>query len=393
MIVIAEGTETPGEEPVSAAPGARASEGDLLAERRARRAAETGDAGLIRRAEAAEATVQALETHLASLQQRLAEAETERRRISQLADAERASLAEREHELRRVKQREYAEQQLRVEAEDRRIDLERESRARVERLNVALLASQRETRELAARLESVQRELAESEQAAAAERSSLLADLRSVGERGLEARIAALEGRAEDLRSGLEAERAAREQAERLLEDTRRGHTRMEALLGELKGVVVRLRGAAAEDLARAHEQAPAPPPAPPGFARVPLPAAPGNEEEARREEMAEALAAAVERLRARVASVEDAPAEGQAGNSPRAHAQAGVVPERTAAAHAPVEGRGEEAAPPTSASAPSPTRTPHKHSMSLLTRLRLRRKHRHERRSTAAEPPTIKSQ
>ncbi|MEA2215367.1 MAG: hypothetical protein QOK19_928, partial [Solirubrobacteraceae bacterium] len=55
-------------------------ESDFLAERRARRATETGEAALLRRAEAAEATVKTLESHVASLQARLQEVEAERRR-------------------------------------------------------------------------------------------------------------------------------------------------------------------------------------------------------------------------------------------------------------------------------------------------------------------------
>src|ERR1700736_5515305 len=115
-----EGNETPGGDPP------RRSEGDLFSERRARRAAESGEQALTRRAEAAEATVRTLETHVASLQQRLREAEEESQRVSDLIEAERAALAgERvplasepsapgapvlERELRRVRQREYAEQ-------------------------------------------------------------------------------------------------------------------------------------------------------------------------------------------------------------------------------------------------------------------------------------------
>jgi hypothetical protein len=57
-----------------------------LAERRARRAAESGDTALVRRAEAAEATVKTLETHVSSLQLRLDEAERDGRRTSELAD-------------------------------------------------------------------------------------------------------------------------------------------------------------------------------------------------------------------------------------------------------------------------------------------------------------------
>src|SRR6266581_3240004 len=72
----------------SSGPGAEArlrrGEGDLLAERRARRAAESGEHALMLRAEAAEATVRTLETHVASLQRRLREAEDEGRRMSEL---------------------------------------------------------------------------------------------------------------------------------------------------------------------------------------------------------------------------------------------------------------------------------------------------------------------
>src|SRR5438034_1927998 len=125
---MAEGHETPGSGPPSR------SEGDFLAERRARRAAESGEGALTRRAEAAEATVHTLERHVASLQQRLREADEERRRMAEMVEAEQALAREREHELRRVKQREYAEQQLRVEAEDRLIVVDRESRAEIEQL-------------------------------------------------------------------------------------------------------------------------------------------------------------------------------------------------------------------------------------------------------------------
>lgn len=61
------------------------SERDLLAERRARRAAESGENALLRRAETAEATVKTLEGHVASLQRRLEEAERDGRRAAELA--------------------------------------------------------------------------------------------------------------------------------------------------------------------------------------------------------------------------------------------------------------------------------------------------------------------
>ncbi len=84
---------------------------DVLAERRARRA-EACDPAQTRRAGAAEAAVQNLETHLAALEQRLGEVGRERERIAR-------QLRGRERDVRQVKQREHAEQQLRVEAEDR----------------------------------------------------------------------------------------------------------------------------------------------------------------------------------------------------------------------------------------------------------------------------------
>src|SRR5258708_15082028 len=182
---MAEGNETTGDPNDGRSVGCR--EGDLLAERRARRAAESGEAALTRRAEAAEATVQTLERHVASLQQRLRDAEQELLGTSELLEAEKALAREREHELRRVKQREYAEQQLRVEAEERLIDLERESRAEIEMLSGRMGASDEEARALAHGLESLQRQLAEGEQAAASERAVL-----QRSEQDLQARLGAL---------------------------------------------------------------------------------------------------------------------------------------------------------------------------------------------------------
>src|SRR2546423_15078071 len=65
----------------------RAAEADLLAERRARRAAESPEHILVRRAETAEATVRTLEAHVASLQQRLREAQEEGRHAAAPAGA------------------------------------------------------------------------------------------------------------------------------------------------------------------------------------------------------------------------------------------------------------------------------------------------------------------
>ncbi len=355
----AEGSETPDGE-AGTPPGGRGPEGDLLAERRARRAAESGETALVRRAEAAEATVKTLETHVATLQERLREAELERRRISELVEAEEVSATDRmsstEHELRRAKQREYAEQRLRVEAEDRSIDVERESRLEIDRLTRRLSASEQSARELAAQLESVQRKLAEAEQAAATE----VATVRRA-EHAVQARLSDLERQALEIQRGLDAERAARERSERQLEGMRRGHRRVEGLVGDLTGVVARLRAAAATAPPDASERE--------GLPR----AAEGDRGTAHRDQMAEALAAAVERLRARVEDVGEEPsAAGGARREP---------------------GREPGPEPPTRLSAPRSSAAPHKHSMSALTRWKIRRKDRRRRRSAAAEPPSMQSQ
>ncbi len=261
-------------------------------------------------------------------------------RLDELLEAERAAAHEREHELRRVKQREYAEQQLRVEAEDRLshvsavgVQLERESRAEIEQLSARLSASEAEARELAGRLEDLQRQLAEAEQQAGAERAALRR-----AEQDLQARMDDLERRALEIQRGLDAERGARERSELLLEGMREGHRRIELLVGEMKGIVARVSAAlAAEERARPARQ--------PVEERTRAAREPAEDltEEARGAEMADALAAAVERLRARAESVEGA-----------------RVVHRSAA---------------------PPQRPPHKHSMSWLAPPRIKRKQRRERR------------
>jgi len=283
---------------------------------------------LTRRAEAAEATVQTLETHLTSLQQKVREAAEERVLFAERLNVEQAAVAEREHELRRVKQREYAEQQLRVEVEDRHTRLEHDSRAEIDRLTRRLGASEHHARELAERLESIQRELAEDEQVAAAEQMAVRR-----GESELQIRLSELERRALEVRREIDFERSARQRAERQLEDMRAGYQRMELIVAEVKGVVAQLRAATA-------------------LKPRPQPELAAHGE---REEMADALASAVERLRARAECSQTQPAE------------------------------------PTVTSVVE--RSPHKHSMSLLTRLKRRRKQRRERRSAAAGPPNIQSQ
>jgi chaperonin cofactor prefoldin len=85
--MIAEGSSSSSQTPVPRGGATQPpSERDLLAERRARRAAESGESALLRRAEMAEATVKTLEGHVASLQRRLEEAEGDGRRTEELAD-------------------------------------------------------------------------------------------------------------------------------------------------------------------------------------------------------------------------------------------------------------------------------------------------------------------
>jgi hypothetical protein len=380
IIVVAEGSETPGSgqgrggEPEGLGSGgfSRRNEGDLLAERRARRAAESGKDALIRRAEVAEATMETLQVHVGSLQERLREAEQEQRRLTGLLEAEVESAAETlspppapqlsdERELQRAKQREYAEEQLRIDAEERLSDLETASREEIERLKGLLQAGERNALDAAEQLDGARRQLAEAEQAAAAERSGVRR-----AEQELGARLLELERRTVDVNRGLDAERRARERTERLLESMSRGHRLMQGLVGELRELVVGLTAALASEPAR-HEQAgsaslsaapeprvfahveEAPPPTPPptGAADLaPEPASqpprearpggvPSAEEQRAGEEMAEALAAAVVRLRERA----------------------------------------QESVP-----RPPAARPPHKHSMSLITRWRLAIRRRRKR-------------
>ena len=315
--MIAEGSssETPGGEPP------RPTERDLLAERRARRAALSGDLALVHRAEVAEATVQTLETHLSSLQQRLQEAEDERGRSTE-------RLAASENELRRVKQQEYAEQQLRVEAE-----------------RALTIATDRSADGALARSEVVQR---------------------------LQARVAEVERRAERLAEEIESERRAREHTERALEAMRESHATMAATVGELRDVARRLRDAAANS--------------PSGIVDVPVSMPPAPSEppnQARREEMAGALAAAVERLRAR------AEESSLSAQEPEGMPTVGASTVGASTTGAPRAGESTSEALLTGA-APMAKPKPHKHSLSLIGRWRAARKHRRDARRAAAGSPNI---
>jgi hypothetical protein len=260
-----EESETPG---VGSQPDGGA---DVLAERRARHA----DPAVIRRAEAAEAAVRNLETHLAALEQRLEEVGRERERISQ-------QLTERESDVREVKQREYAEQQLRVEAEERAERIQQELRVEIQELGHRIDDTERQARELSAELDHLR------------ERDAKLAPI--VGE---------LMGVATKLRSGFEREfTALREEFQRQViwerETYVRELTAMGARMEDLRFELTRT----ADDLRAQLAAEPA------GSSLLEHTTAPASEREAaHRREMADALVAAVERLRERVAEVKEAEA------------------------------------------------------------------------------------
>jgi hypothetical protein len=407
-MVIAEGNDTPGSdvpdggERSEIGQRGRRSEGDLLAERRARRAAESGEHALTLRAEAAEATVRTLETHVASLQRRLQDSEEESRRTAELLDAaelaraaERSELAQRaqpqvstlalERELQRASQREYAEQRLRIEAEERAAERERESRSELDRLSRSLSSSERDAQLLTARLETAERELAEAEQAVVAER----AEAHRVAS-ALRAQLTELDGRAGELQRLLELERSGRERAERALERLGAAQHNAQLLLGGLAETVGRLR-----DVAVGASAAPAPPApsaaaptitSPPNApedsgAHAPepavQPAAPLDLPTPPAGPSAQASAPAPIARAPQAPRGQPRPASGSAGE-----AQAGEMAESLAAAFERLRSRVEQQQEPTATpSAPRAARPAHKHSMSLIGRTRLALRRRSERR------------
>ena len=236
------------------------------------------------------------------------------------------------------------------------------------------------------------RRLAESGESALTRR----AEVAEATVRTLEAHVATLQRRLRETES--EGQRAAAlaervEHIERALATIRESHRRMAATVAELKTLAAQLRTAI--------ESHPTPTPAPSALAHAPAPP--------RSEEMADALAAAVERLRARAQAGEAAAGETAAGDAPTREPPAGAIPTGDAAAGeispgdaaareipageaaagetAAREAHAGEAAAgalPTSgatAAPPSVMRPAHKHSMSLIGRLRLRRKQRRKGR------------
>jgi chromosome segregation ATPase len=345
-------------------------ERDVLAERRARRAGG-GEAAQLR---GAEADVRELEQRLADLTRRHHEAEREHRGALE-------QLAEREHDLRRVKQREYAEQQLRIEAEEDAARLRRRHRAeldrlrrRVEEARGAMLAAGERAEELRERAEERRRQAesrcAQAERRAAqAERGREQATRRAVA---LGARLDAVSESCARLRTGaLRLEGATAELGYELERERAAARARILELERQC---------AASEARARALELRTA------GASRTPprdaaAAGAPGVPE-ARREEMAQALAAAVERLRARVSVVEELQAPAEELEPPGEDLQ--TRPEgRPSAPRAAASPRGAAAlpSPPTAPPAGAPGRVQHKHSRSLIARWRAARAARKQRR------------
>jgi hypothetical protein len=243
--------------------------GDVLAERRARHA----DPAVIRRAEAAEAVARNLETHLAALEQRIEEVGRERERVAQ-------QLSERETDVRSVKQREYAEQQLRVEAEERSERLQREMRAQIQELSIRLQETEHHVQELKVELTQLR------------ERDARLTPI-----------VRELMDVAAGLRAGFERELTTlREELQQQVVWERETYVReLTAMGARMEDLRFELTRTAADLRAQLSAE-------PLNSTLLEHTTDPQSEREAaHRREMADALVAAVERLRARVAEVKEA--------------------------------------------------------------------------------------
>ena len=243
--------------------------GDVLAERRARHA----DPAVIRRAEAAEAVARNLETHLAALEQRIEEVGRERERVAQ-------QLSESETDVRSVKQREYAEQQLRVEAEERSERLQREMRAQIQELSTRLQETEHHVQELKVELTQLR------------ERDARLTPI-----------VRELMDVAAGLRAGFERELTTlREELQQQVVWERETYVReLTAMGARMEDLRFELTRTAADLRAQLSAE-------PLNSSLLEHTTDPQSEREAaHRREMADALVAAVERLRARVAEVKEA--------------------------------------------------------------------------------------
>jgi hypothetical protein len=186
---------------IAAPPPATVVESTVLAQRRAAREG-AADEALVRRAQAAEATVSTLETQLDHLESRLRDALSERDRLSA--------------RLRAAEQREEAERRVRGEAEDEREELRAEIEERVSELRARARAAEEHAEALGAEMDEIRREAAEAQHAAAAAR---LVASRGSGGGGADGEAAQAEldrlgAEAGELARRLESERALRTAAE-----------------------------------------------------------------------------------------------------------------------------------------------------------------------------------
>jgi chromosome segregation ATPase len=189
---------------ISAPPPATVVEPTVLEKRRAAREG-AADEALVRRAQAAEATVSTLETQLDHLESRLREALTERERLGA--------------RLRAAEQREEAERRVRGEAEDERDALRAEVERQVSELRARARAAEEHAEALGAEMDEIRREAAEAQHAAAAAR---LAAERAAGGGGgggaggeaAQAELDRLTAETGELARRLDSERALRAAAE-----------------------------------------------------------------------------------------------------------------------------------------------------------------------------------
>jgi hypothetical protein len=189
-------------------PSAQVIDRAVLAERRARRA-ELAEDSLYRRAAAAEAKAENLERQLEHLEERLSDATSEQDRL-------KSELDKRERDLKRARQREYAEQQLRVASEENLLEMERSTRAEIERLRGLLTTTESEAESLSTEMEQVRREAAEALNHAREVEHAVAARARAPAA-GREEHVVQAEIELEEVQRALEQERRAREAVEREL--------------------------------------------------------------------------------------------------------------------------------------------------------------------------------
>jgi len=188
---------------IAAPPPATVVEPTVLAQRRAAREG-AADEALVRRAQAAEATVSTLETQLDHLEARLREVTGERERLAA--------------RLRAAEQREEAERRVRGEAEDEREALRAEVERQVAELRERARAAEEHAEALGAEMDEIRREAAEAQHAAAAARLAMERGGGAGDGDAAQAELDRLSAEAGELARRLERERDLRAAAEAQLE-------------------------------------------------------------------------------------------------------------------------------------------------------------------------------